>query len=67
MPVAEAQARITEAEFVDWMHYFADKLETHRRLAKGERPITPEESEDMSAEETITYMHAIMAQIAPRT
>ena len=63
MPVAEAQERISEAEFQEWRIWLKLRQEIQERIAKGLPPVPVDGAETMSAEETVEYVRTLAAQM----
>lgn len=66
MSVAEAQERISEAEFDDWRHWFAWRIEMAERARKNLPMHDTDDADDMTPEESETHMRALMAQLQQR-
>jgi hypothetical protein len=63
MPVREAQERISEAEFIDWMLWHEHKADMEERARKGEPLHDTDEADDMTPEETVNHLRMIFGQL----
>lgn len=66
MPVAEAKARVTEAEFTDWMLWFEYQQEIADRARQGLPMHDTETAEEMTPEESAAHVHGLIAQLNAR-
>jgi hypothetical protein len=64
MPVAEAQARISEPEFHDWMEWFAWRHDMAERASDGRPAYDPDDADDMTPAESAAHVSALFRQIA---
>lgn len=66
MPVAEAQARITEVEFINWMLWFEWRSEVAERQRKGLPMHDGDAADEMTPEESMDHIRNIAAQLNAR-
>lgn len=66
MTVAEAQSRISEPEFVDWMIWFEWRDDMAKRARKGLPANDTESAEEMTPAESIAHIHAAAEQLNAR-
>ena len=67
LPVAEAEARITEAEFTDWMLWFEWRTDMAERARKGLPMHDTDEADEMTTEARAAHLHTIRAQLQRKT
>lgn len=64
MPVSDAQARITEAEFTDWQLWFEHRNDLAERQAKGLPMHDSDAAEEMTPEQSAAHVMGVFNQMA---
>ena len=64
MPVCEAQARITEAEFTDWQLWFEHRNDMAERQQKGLPMHDSDAADELTPEDSVQQVHAVFGQLA---
>ena len=64
--MAEWQAQMTEAEFVDWLLYWEHQNDMAERQREGLSMHDGDNAEDMTQEESVRHVTAIFSQLAAK-
>ncbi len=66
MPVCEAQARMTEAEFTDWQLFFEYRNELAEKQREGLSMHDSDNAEDLTPSESAQHVHTLFSQVIAR-